>query len=107
MLNNALDNRCPLSYNGRTSTENTMKTIHDRLCHGLEAMGATKLPKRNKYTMFQLNRDGKASRYYFVGSSGALRASSRPSAATSIPCNDRFRQQVFDAPASELAEVGL
>jgi hypothetical protein len=48
-------------------------TQHDRLCHGLEAMGATKLPKRNKYTMFQLNRDGKAPRYYFVGSAGALR----------------------------------
>jgi hypothetical protein len=56
---------------GATSTENTM-TQHDRLCHGLEVMGATKLPKRNKYTMFKLGVH-----YYFVGTAGALRIASR------------------------------
>jgi hypothetical protein len=68
-----------------------MMTQHDKLCAGLRKMGAIEMPKKNKYTMFR-SINGK---YYFVGKAGALRVSSRPNAATSIPCNDRFRNLVM------------
>lgn len=77
-----------------------MKTQADRLIAGLEAMGLKALPKKNKYTMFQ-RADG---RTYFVGKNGALRVANRPSVTASLPCNDKFRQKVLDAP---MAAVGL
>lgn len=69
-------------------------TQRDKLCAGLREMGATEMPKKNKYTMFH-KLNGTVNRYYFVGKAGALRVSSRPNAATSIPCNDRFRNSVL------------
>jgi hypothetical protein len=81
-------------------------TIHDKLCAGLEALGAVKLPKKNKYTMYNLNN-----RVYFVGKAGALRVCLRANAAASIPCTDFFREKVLMAVANEavkiLEEAGL
>lgn len=65
-------------------------TQHNQLVAGLEALGAKKLPKKNKYTMLKLDNH-----YYFVGSAGALRVALRANAAASIPCNDRFREKVL------------
>jgi len=72
-------------------------TQHDRLCAGLEALGAVKMPKRNKYTMY-LFEDV----YWFVGRAGALRVCNRPNAAMSTPALMRRRQRVLDAPLNKL-----
>jgi hypothetical protein len=79
-----------------------MMTQHDRLCAGLEAMGAERLPKRNKYTMFKITKPS-GDRFYFVGKAGALRFSIRhANAALSISCNDEFKRKVMNAPADIL-----
>lgn len=84
-------------------------TQHDRLCLGLEALGAEKLPQRGKYTRYKRLVPTKswpfaAARFYFVGKAGALRVSKRDAQTTSVPCNDTFRQQVLDAPDQALAQ---
>jgi len=70
-------------------------TLHDRYCAGLTALGCERLPKRNKYTMYQYR--GKVDRVFFVGTSGALRMSPRANAATSHPCSDALKARVLAA----------
>jgi hypothetical protein len=65
-------------------------TQHDKLCARLRELGAVEMPKKNKYTMFK-----RGERYYFVGKAGALRVSARANVATSISCNDWFRNLVM------------
>ena len=74
-----------------------LKTQHDRLVHGLLAMGADPLPKKNKYSMFKLDN-----MFYFVGKSGALRVASRPAAGVSIPVADRHREAIMAVAPPEI-----
>jgi hypothetical protein len=69
------------------------KTLYERYCAGLAAMGMTRMPSRNKYTMFA-REDGML---FFVGVSGALRVNTRANAASSRPCSEAFKQRVLNA----------
>lgn len=68
------------------------QTIAQQLSDGLIKLGATPLPKKNKYSMFKLGP-----KYFFVGKAGALRTCSRPNAAASVVCHDVTRQKVLTA----------
>lgn len=70
------------------------KTLHDRYCIGLEALGCHRLPPRNKFTMYQADEGGTV---FFVGRAGALRKASRANAAMSRPCTDKFKEYVLNA----------
>jgi hypothetical protein len=72
------------------------KTLHERYCAGLTAMGMSRIPSRNKFTMFT-----HGDRFYFVGVSGALRVNTRAAAASSWPCSDTFKQRVLDNASKE------
>lgn len=78
-----------------------IKTLHDRYCEGLAALGMVRTLSRNKYTMFK-NPDGR--KFFFVGSSGALRVSIYASAASSLPCSKSFKQKVLDAPTKQVVD---
>jgi hypothetical protein len=75
-----------------------MATLHDRFCEGLKALGMKRIASRNKYTMFQ----SAVPHYYFVGSAGALRVGSRPNAALSNPCSQKFKDKVLAAPTAKV-----
>jgi hypothetical protein len=85
----------------------TPKTLHDKLCLGLLRLGYSKLPKRNKYTMFEKKQDQIPSCVLFVGKNGALRQYHRANAALSIPCSDKFRQTVLSKSDNPFDDIQI
>lgn len=84
------------------------KTLHDRFCIGLERLGALTMPKKNKYTMYKFPTQGVwTARFIFVGKAGALRQCLRPNSTQSVPCSDRFKQMILDAPLPSLEQLDL